>query len=280
MKMLFVILSALLSSCVLAQDADSTVVFYDEEGETTVDLEDAFSYRIIIPRKELSYIRHFYAANDQPIFEGTFRRHGATMIKEGPYKSWYDNGKMETEGSYVRGHKEGLWKLYYFNGQQSDEQFYHDDKIKYYQHWDEDGGSTLVNGNGKFTAGIQHVEVIDSLVFSIFSIDSLTRDSVYVVVPENAEYKGGMQKFYDDIEKDLKYPKLAREYLTQGIVYVELTIDKSGKLFRTKVKQSIGAGCDEAALKAVEKRTSWTPAKLRGKPVIQKMVLPIAFTLK
>ncbi|HZB13838.1 MAG TPA: TonB family protein [Chryseolinea sp.] len=275
-KVIVVVLVGL-SSSAFAQD--STVYFYDEKGETIVDLKDAFSYRIVIPKDSLLYIRHYFTSNDQPILEGTFRRIGNTLEYDGPYKSFYRNGKLQREGTYSKDKRVGLWKEYYPNGQQADEQFHHDDKVVYHQHWDEAGNAMLTNGSGKFTAGTQHVEVIDSILFAEFFVDSLSGDSIYVVVEENATYTGGMDAFFSHIEKDLKYPKLAKEYSIQGKVFVQFVIDRSGKLHDATVISGIGGGCDEEALAAVRKRTTWIPGKVRGKVVSQKMVLPITFKI-
>ena len=86
-----------LSSSAFGQD--STVYFYDERGETTVDLNDAFSYRVVVPRDSLLYIRHYLSSNDQLIIEGTFSRIGNTLEYEGPYRSFYRNGKLQREGT-------------------------------------------------------------------------------------------------------------------------------------------------------------------------------------
>lgn len=277
-KSFFIIALFLISTYSSAQD--STVYFYDEDGERTVEAADAYTYRIVKLKGEHSYIRHYYASNDQLVMEGTFSRLGTTLIKDGPYKSFYRNGKIEEDGSYKDDRKVGLWRTYYANGQQAEQQVHLPDKIIYHQHWSEDGIPSLVNGTGKFIIGTQHVEVIDSVIFSLFSIDSLTGDSVYVMVETEAKYITGMKGFYAEIEKDLKYPKLARQYHVEGKVFVQFIIGKSGELLNAKVIQGIGGGCDEVALEVLRKRKDWMPGKVRGKPVVQQMILPIAFKLK
>jgi TonB family protein len=278
MTKLIVIIFFALTSPAFAQD--STVFFYDKSGQTTVDLDEAFSYRIIVQQDSLLYIRHYYASNDQLLIEGTFSKVGHTLEHHGPLKSFHKNGKLESEGTYSKDKKVGLWKEYYPNGQQADETFHQDDKIVYHQHWDEAGNPMLINGTGKFIAGTQHAEVIDSILFSLFTIDAVSGDSIYLIVEKKAEYKGGLDAFFAETQKDLRYPKLAREYLVEGKVFVEFVIDKSGKLHNAKVIQGIGGGCDEAALNAVKKRTNWSPAEVRGKAVSQKMALPIAFNIR
>ena len=126
----------------------------------------------------------------------------------------------------------------------------------------------------------QHAEVIDSILFSLFTIEAVSGDSIYGIVEKKAEYNGGLDAFFAETQKDLRYPKLARQYLVEGKVFVEFVIDKTGKLHNAKVIQGIGGGCDEAALDALKKRTKWSPAEVRGKVVSQKMVLPIAFNIK
>ena len=277
MKQLFIIVLLLVATYSVAQD--STVYFYDELGESTVEPTAAYSYRILVPKGEHLYICDYFASNDQLIMEGTFSRLGLTMIKDGPYKSFYSNGKLEEEGAYKDDRKVGLWKMWYANGQQAEQQYYHPDRTMYHQHWDRDGNPSLVNGTGKFIGGTQYAEVIDSVIFSLFSIDSLSGDSIYVIVEKSAEYVTGMTAFYAEIAKDLKYPKLARQYRVAGKVLVEFIIDKSGKLHNAKVIQSIGGGCDEIALEVLGKRRDWIPGTVRGKRVVQPMVLQIAFKL-
>ena len=279
MSKLIVIIFFALSSQAFAQD--STVYFYDKSGQTTVDLDEAFSYRIIIEKDSLLYIRDYHASNDQLLIEGTFSKVGHTLEHHGPFKSFHENGKIETEGTYSKDKKVGLWKEYYPNGQHADELFYQEEKIFYHQHWDESGNPKLVNGTGKFVTGRQHAEVIDSILFTLFTIDAVSGDSIYGIVEKKAEYKGGLDAFFAETQKDLRYPKLARQYLVEGKVFVEFVIDKSGNLQNAKVIQGIGGGCDEAALDALNKRKEkWSPAEVRGKVVSQKMVLPIAFNIK
>ena len=126
MKKLFVVLCVFLSSSAFAQD--STVYFYDEEGELTVEPRDAFSYRISVPKDDHLYIRHYLVSNDHLLLEGTFLRLGGTLINDGPYKSFYENGKPESEGNYAKDRRVGLWKTYYSNGKQADEESIHQAK--------------------------------------------------------------------------------------------------------------------------------------------------------
>ena len=49
-------------------------------------------------------------------------------LKDGPYKTYYENGQIEHEGIYEDGKAHGIWKSYYENGQLKSEGIYEDDK--------------------------------------------------------------------------------------------------------------------------------------------------------
>ena len=38
-------------------------------------------------------------------------------IRFGPWVSYYDNGQVQSKGTYSSGHEDGVWVEYYDNGQ-------------------------------------------------------------------------------------------------------------------------------------------------------------------
>ncbi len=104
-------------------------------------------------------------------------------------------------------------------------------------------------------------------------------EQIFSVVEESAAPKGGLQAFYKYVGEKLKYPAQARRMGTEGKVFVEFVVNRDGSLVDVKVMRGIGAGCDEEAVRVVQSAPSWTPGKQRGKPVRQKMVIPINFKL-
>jgi protein TonB len=67
-------------------------------------------------------------------------------------------------------------------------------------------------------------------------------------------------------------------------VIVQFTVGKKGEIEDARVARGIGAGCDEAALKAVEAMNNmsqkWIPGKQRGRPVKVLYTLPVRFKLE
>jgi len=104
-------------------------------------------------------------------------------------------------------------------------------------------------------------------------------DVIFLVVEENASPKGGISEFYKYVSENIKYPMQARRMRVEGKVFVEFVIGKDGKIFNANAVKGIGAGCDEEAVRIIMNAPAWNPAKQRGKPVKQRMVLPITFKL-
>lgn len=104
-------------------------------------------------------------------------------------------------------------------------------------------------------------------------------DEIFTIVEESAAPKGGMAAFYKYVGDKMKYPPQARRMGIDGKVFVEFVINKDGSISDVKAVKGIGAGCDEEAVRVVQGAPSWTPGKQRGKPVKQRMVLPITFRL-
>lgn len=104
-------------------------------------------------------------------------------------------------------------------------------------------------------------------------------DQIFIVVEQGAAPKGGMAAFYRDVGERLKYPAQARRMGIEGKVFVQFVINRDGSITDVSVIKGIGAGCDEEAVRVVAESPAWNPGKQRGRPVRQRMVLPIAFKL-
>jgi protein TonB len=104
-------------------------------------------------------------------------------------------------------------------------------------------------------------------------------DEIFTVVEESANPKGGYPAFYKYVGEKIKYPAQARRMGVEGKVFVEFVVNRDGSIVDVRVVKGIGAGCDEEAVRILQGAPSWTPGKQRGKPVRQKMVIPITFKL-
>lgn len=104
-------------------------------------------------------------------------------------------------------------------------------------------------------------------------------NEIFEYYDEKAEPKGGMEALKTLISENLKYPDYAKQEKIEGRVFVQFIIQKDGSLRQVQAVKGIGAGCDEEAARFVYDETEWTPAKIMGKPVESRMILPIMFKL-
>lgn len=112
-------------------------------------------------------------------------------------------------------------------------------------------------------------------------IDDEVIEDTYLLLPEDpAMPKGGMKQFLKSLGQQLEYPKKAAQMGVQGRVILEFIVDKKGRVTDIKVLRGIGAGCDEEAIRILENSPDWKPAKQRGRPVKQKITMPVFFKLQ
>jgi periplasmic protein TonB len=97
----------------------------------------------------------------------------------------------------------------------------------------------------------------------------------FIAVEEMPEPIGGIAA----IQAKIVYPDMAKRAGVEGKVYINAFVDEHGNVTKAVVLKGIGAGCDDAALKAVEE-TKFKPGKQRGKPVKVQVSVPVVFKLK
>lgn len=103
---------------------------------------------------------------------------------------------------------------------------------------------------------------------------------IFTIVEDMPEFPGGQGEMMKYLRKNVKYPPLAKDAGIQGRVFVTFVVGKDGQVTDVKVMKGIGYGCDEEALRVVEKMPAWKPGKQRGKAVKVQFNLPITFRLK
>lgn len=128
------------------------------------------------------------------------------------------------------------------------------------------GVNILATPDGKF-----QIEMPDFLSGGMFG----SKDKYLIAADEMPEPIGGLAS----IQKNIRYPQLAKLAGIEGKVYVLAFIDEDGNVANARVIKGIGAGCDEAALEAV-KVVKFTPARNNGTPVKVQVTIPIVFKLQ
>jgi protein TonB len=104
-------------------------------------------------------------------------------------------------------------------------------------------------------------------------------EEVFTIVEETAEPVGGMPAFYKYLGENIKYPKDARKMGIEGKVFLQFVVDKDGAIKDIVVVRGLHPTCDEEAKRVLEQAPKWKPGKQRGRPVKQRMTIPISFKL-
>ncbi|GAB4017329.1 energy transducer TonB [Spirosoma koreense] len=105
-------------------------------------------------------------------------------------------------------------------------------------------------------------------------------DEPFVSVEQQPEYPGGVEALRTFLSNNLKYPRAAASAGVSGRVYVSFIVNADGSLTDIQVLKGIGFGCDEEAVRVMQKMPRWRPGKQSGRAVRVKFNIPIAFTLE
>jgi protein TonB len=92
---------------------------------------------------------------------------------------------------------------------------------------------------------------------------------------------GGFGKLAKYLNKNTKYPEIAKKNRTQGRVLLTFIIERDGSLTDIKIAQSVSPETDAEAIRVMSdpKAPKWTPGIQDDKPVRVQYVLPIVFKI-
>jgi len=214
-------------------------------------------------------------------------------IREGAAKFYYENGNIRQEFSYVNGKVDGLVKEYFENGKL---------KLTYnIENGKKEGRVSIFKEDGTFLTDIPYEKgkrVIEDLPFAEETADTNIKrtgnpkeensDYVPPVIAEDsikadsvyatAEVMPEPVGGMSGIYKRLVYPQSAKENKIEGIVKIEALVNQAGDVIEANILNDIGYECGESA-KITIFYTRFKPGLQRGKPVMARTIIPIEFKL-
>ncbi|WP_462266632.1 energy transducer TonB [Mucilaginibacter sp.] len=104
-------------------------------------------------------------------------------------------------------------------------------------------------------------------------------NEIFTAVEVQAEPVGGMQKFYDYMGKNTRYPAVDRENGTQGRVVVTFVVERDGSVTDVKSLRGPSQSLQDEAIRAIKAYPKWTPGRQNGKSVRSQFTIPISYTL-
>ncbi len=105
-------------------------------------------------------------------------------------------------------------------------------------------------------------------------------DKTFTKCEHPPTFIGGLDGWRTFLEANLKYPEKAQEHGTQGIVRVQLVVDKNGKVREVIALNDPGDGLGKEAERVVKKSNKWIPATQNNIRVNYRFVQTITFQLQ
>jgi len=122
-------------------------------------------------------------------------------------------------------------------------------------------------------------EATDELVEVNNKIVERENKEILISVSEMPDFPGGVEELLKFISKNTKYPALALETETEGVVYVNFVVETDGSISNIKIGRSVGSGCDEEAIRVIKMMPTWNPGKQNGTPRRVSLSMPIRFAI-
>lgn len=97
-------------------------------------------------------------------------------------------------------------------------------------------------------------------------------------ISKQPEYPGGLQKFYDYLNEEIKYPKEDLKNGISGRVFLSFIVEKDGSLNDISITRGLSAGTNFEAKRALQESGKWIPGFLEGQPVRTKYNININFS--
>jgi len=103
--------------------------------------------------------------------------------------------------------------------------------------------------------------------------------AVLPVAEINPEYPGGEAAFSKFLQKNIRYPQIAKENGIQGRAYLQFIVERDGSLTDIKIVRNPGGGTGEEAARVLKMSPHWKPGMQNGNKVRVQYTIPVNFSL-
>lgn len=305
------------ASFLTAQNASDRTIYLDSSFVTTTENNHVY-YRIIsdYAKTQPTYKITDYYKSGQMRSEG-YSTSKESMVETGIQTEYYKNGVKKSEQNYEESEPEGLFKVWYDNGNPKLEGEYivigidkkdqkkikNETKLKIDQFWNPDKQQTVKDGNGYCSdvseEGCDEGMIKDGYKDGVWMGSEFGFKYTYVeqyadnkLVSGTSTKEGGEHYDYTIVEDKPEYPgginefyryvaknfKAPEERGLNGKVVISFVVEKDGKAKQSKIIRSMGPQVDAEAIRIVDNCKPWKPGKKRGILVRTLYSLPINIT--
>jgi len=234
-----------------------------------------------------------------------FDKSGKQLVKNGNgtwnydsiYASWADKESLKTVNGTVKDSlKHGVWELRRVNQKKAlhSEIFENGKFVRGVVLIERDGGTGAMprEMTQKFPDNYKELFYnletfkLDSTVFADSTrymgteklIEAITGIK-YKIKTRSAGYIYGDFELMEYIAKNIKYPREAKQFIYQGTVIVQFTIDKNGEAKDFKVLKGVHESLNNEAVRVIRSIKDWHPALHDGEPYEKTIAIPVKFQL-
>jgi protein TonB len=102
----------------------------------------------------------------------------------------------------------------------------------------------------------------------------------WTYVEEMPVFPGGDAALLRFLQENLRYPADALRKGIEGTVYVGFVINREGKVEKITVRNPIGGGLEEEAIRVVSEMPEWKPGRQNGQTVNVQYGVPVRFRIR
>ena len=240
------------------------------------------------------------------------------MHRQGHFVYYNTAHRMLSEGDFVNGYREGIWKYYGTMGQKNKELTYQRGELQADVTFDEKSGKVTTEvyyKDGMFASSkdyengvLERATTADGKKLVYYpsgkvKTESMVRDGNYELLhrydengnelPKEESKKGDAPRVFQFVEQmpeapynlndylseHLQYPSKARKAGIEGRVLVQFVVAEDGTISNVHVVKAVHPLLDQEALNIVSALPPWLPGKQNGKPVKVIYTLPLKFKL-
>lgn len=310
MKWCLLLLFFLASSSLFAQEI---VRYYNYNWQETIPKYAAYYSKL--KKEDSSWLRRDYFASKHKLQMQGYYTDTSCKTAINKFYYFYPDGKLQTQGSYSKGKKDGLWLSYYNNGMMSDSinynngqakgislQWYRDGSIKdslnkindsmavavsWFNNRNVCSAGRLLYGKKQGTWAYYDNKGNQKAIIK-YSQDSLVSKTYYSETGEiidtanvhnkDAEFTDGQKGWEKYLYKNLYSPLNVQLVNTDKIVVVvSFDINEEGKLINEAIKTPFHDEYDNIALKTIRNSPKWKPAFKYNRTVTSSFIQAIFF---
>lgn len=314
MKVAITIAAFFFIAAVYAQKKET---FYDENKNLL--LKGTPSYYSVVEFKDSLWYRSDYYLPERSIqFLGSYKD-SLCKIDHGLFTTFYLNRKIQSQGFYKNGKKEGAWVSFHENGIIKDSTVYEKGmetgvQLTFHPNgyiadsatYNSNGSGVLVSwyddGNpsnaGLFVAGrkrhgkwqyfynngkVKGIEIYDlGRLLSRQHFDSVGKEVLDLSLWEReASFKGGESAWREYLQNNLQaaVPVVNKAPKGSYTVIMQFVINSDGTISDLKPLTKKGYGMEEECMRILKKSPKWMPAILNGTPVKTTRKQPFTFVI-